>query len=120
MNLLLVEDDPRIATFLLRALKGRGHAVEAVATGAEALVRATRHEALDLVVLDLGLPDMDGLDVLQRLRAAGVRAPVVVLTAREEEDDRETALARGAEAYLVKPVPLPLLLDTLEGAARAA
>jgi DNA-binding response OmpR family regulator len=97
MRILLVEDDRRIVAFLEQGLKAHAYAVESVRTAAEALVRAPD---ADLVVLDLRLPDGDGMNVLRQLRAEGVRVPVIVLTARDGVDDRVLSLDSGADDYL--------------------
>jgi DNA-binding response OmpR family regulator len=102
MKLLVVEDEARIASFLVKGLSDQGYRVECVATGAEALVRS-REPDLDLLILDLGLADMDGLDVLRELRGEGRRLPVVILTARGEVEDRVEGLDLGADDYLTKP-----------------
>jgi DNA-binding response OmpR family regulator len=102
VRLLIVEDEVRIASFLVRGLVDHGYAVDCVATGAEALVRS-RAADLDLLILDLGLSDMDGLEVLRQLRAEGRRLPVIILTARSEVEDRVVGLDLGADDYLTKP-----------------
>ncbi len=111
MRVLLVEDEDRIAGFLVKGLRAQGLEVDRVATGADGLAAATRGLPYDLLVLDLGLPDIDGLDVLRVLRERRVRTPVLILTARGEGPDRATALELGAARYFVKPVPFRELLD---------
>ncbi|WP_246160580.1 response regulator transcription factor [Nocardioides humilatus] len=122
-TLLLVEDDDGIATPLVRTLEREGYAVERVATGGDALTRAAG-QGIDLVVLDLGLPDMDGLDVCRRLRADGYEAGIMILTARGGELDRVVGLDVGADDYLGKPFALAELLARtralLRRSARAA
>jgi DNA-binding response OmpR family regulator len=115
VNLLLVEDDDRIATFLRKGLRSAGFSVDWVATGSEALSRARIPTAAgpDVMILDLGLPDLDGLDVLEALRACGCRMQVVIVTARSTAPDRARAAALGAHAYLIKPVSVAELVDTL-------
>jgi two-component system, OmpR family, copper resistance phosphate regulon response regulator CusR len=110
MTLLIVEDEARIADFLAKGLRRQGYDVQCAYTGTEALERAAAGEAIDLVVLDLGLPDIDGLEVLRALREGGSDVPVIVLTARTEERDRAEALRLGAAEYLTKPMPFPDLL----------
>lgn len=100
-QLLIVEDDPPIRVALSRALTGRGHAVVSEATAASALARINA-EPPDLVVLDLGLPDMDGLQLLRMLRAVS-SIPVIVATARDDERSTVVALDAGADDYVVKP-----------------
>ena len=98
MKVLLVEDDDRIAEPLVRALEREGLVTTWVATGAEAL----DHDGAELVLLDLGLPDMDGFDVCRAIRARSA-VPIIVLTARGEEIDRVLGLELGADDYVVKP-----------------
>jgi DNA-binding response OmpR family regulator len=100
-SVLIVEDDPGIGTQMVRALSRGGYAVDLVATGAEALQRGDP----DVVLLDLGLPDADGVDVCRRLRQRS-DAAIIVVTAYGEETDRVTALDAGADDYLVKPFGL--------------
>jgi len=102
MQILLVEDDESLASGLRKALGLEGFVVNHVDTGAAALhVVAT--EAPDIVVLDLGLPDIDGLDVLKTIRASGSKLPVLILTARSSIDARVSGLDSGADDYLPKP-----------------
>jgi two-component system, OmpR family, KDP operon response regulator KdpE len=100
-RLLLIEDDPAIRTPLLRALRDRGHAVAAASTAMEGL-RAALDDKPDLVVLDLGLPDVDGAELLRMLRAVS-RVPVIVATARDADAEIVRVLDAGADDYLVKP-----------------
>jgi DNA-binding response OmpR family regulator len=100
-RLLLIEDDPAIRTPLLRALRDRGHAVAAATTAMDGL-RAALDDQPDLVVLDLGLPDVDGTELLRMLRAVS-RVPVIVATARDAETEIVRLLDAGADDYLVKP-----------------
>ena len=102
MKLLLVEDEERIASFLVRGLERHGFAVDHVVTGSEALERL-RESPPDLVVLDLSLPDIDGMEILGRLREERDPVPVVILTARAELSDLVDGLALGADDYLTKP-----------------
>ena len=117
MRLLVVEDEARIASFLVRGLRAQGYAVEHVATGEEALAGA-RDPELDLMILDLGLPDIDGTEVLRRLRERGTRLPVLVLTARGEVGDRVESLDLGADDYLVKPFAFDELLARIRARLR--
>ena len=116
---LLVEDDPRIASFVVRALGASGFDVDWVATATEGLDRlAAGHVAA--AVLDLNLPDMDGLDLLRAIRGDASPArdlPVVIVTARTDPADRATAVALGVRAYLRKPFPLGELLAAVRDAA---
>ena len=117
MRVLVVEDEARIASFLVRGLRAQGYAVEHVATGGEALRRAADPD-LGLMILDLGLPDIDGTEVLRRLRAAGSRLPILVLTARGEVGDRVEGLDLGADDYLVKPFAFDELLARIRARVR--
>jgi DNA-binding response OmpR family regulator len=107
--ILIVEDEERIASFLTKGLTGAGYAVSWAASGAEALALA-RVEPPDLVLLDLGLADLDGMVVLDRLRAAGAAPPVIVLTARAGVADTVAALEGGADDYVTKPFRFAELL----------
>ena len=102
MRVLIVEDDDAIATPLARGLEREGFDVERVETGAAALVAAATESALDVMLLDLGLPDRDGFDVCRELRAKS-DIPIIVVTARSEEVDRVVGLELGADDYIVKP-----------------
>jgi DNA-binding response OmpR family regulator len=117
MKLLLVEDEDRIASFLEKGLGAHGYAVTRVATGEGALA-ALAGDRPDLVILDLGLPDVDGLEVLRRLRANGRDVPVVVLTARGTVDDRVQGLDVGADDYLSKPFAFEELLARVRARLR--
>jgi DNA-binding response OmpR family regulator len=108
-RLLVVEDEERIATFVERGLRAAGYTVDAVAAGAEAL-RSVRASAPDLIVLDLGLPDIDGLEVLATLRGEGHRMPVILLTARDAVADKVSGFESGADDYLTKPFAFEELL----------
>jgi DNA-binding response OmpR family regulator len=110
---LVVEDDPGIARSMARGLAGAGYQVEVVGTGAQALAAGPA----DVVLLDLGLPDLDGLDVCQRLRLRS-DAAIIVVTARAEEGDRVVALDEGADDYLVKPFGLAELLARIRAVLR--
>lgn len=102
MRLLIVEDDAMLADGLSRMLRRLGHTADCVASGEHALL-ALQHEAFDLVLLDLGLPRMDGFELLARLRRAGNMVPVIVISARNALGDRVRGLDLGADDYLVKP-----------------
>lgn len=117
MRILVVEDEARIASFVVRGLRAEGYAVEHAQTGEEALRRG-RSEDLDLMILDLGLPDMDGLDVLRRLRTEGSRLQVLVLTARGGVSDRVEGLDLGADDYLTKPFAFDELLARVRARVR--
>ena len=109
MTVLVVEDEERVASFLEKGLRAHGYAVEWVQTGEDAL-RRLMHAGISLVILDLGLPGLDGLDVLAGLRERGSAVPVLVLSARGRVDDRVKGLNRGADDYLGKPFAFEELL----------
>ena len=119
MKLLLVEDNPTIQTTLRRAFERRGMQVIGCEDGARAL---DRWEASmpDVVLLDLSLPGLDGLEVLSRARAAGLRTPVMILTARGTVGDRILGLNTGADDYLAKPFDLDELEARIRALARRA
>ncbi len=105
MNILLVEDDSVLRDGLINILNTSGYHVTATESGAYAL-RLLDAEDFDLIVLDLGLPDMDGLDVLRRLRKDKIALPVLILTARDTVNDRIEGINQGADDYLTKPFDL--------------
>jgi two-component system OmpR family response regulator len=105
MRILVAEDDASIASAIGLALQTAGHAADAVADGQHA-DRALRTGAFDLLVLDLGLPRLDGTQVLRRLREQGTGIPVLVITARDALNDRVRVLDLGADDYLIKPFAL--------------
>lgn len=107
MRLLVVDDDPDVRDSLRRSLEFEGYEVTTAADGAEALVRLA---GADLAILDLMMPNLDGSEACRRLRAAGERLPVLMLTARDALGDRVTGLDAGADDYLVKPFALEELL----------
>lgn len=109
MRLLVVEDEKRIADFLGRGLESGGYAVDVANTGSSAVdhVHSTEY---DLVILDLGLPDMDGLQVLEKIRNRKTVPPILILSARDSVDDRVKGLEQGADDYLVKPFAFVELL----------
>lgn len=119
MKILVVEDEPRIASFLVKGLKAHGHTVVLAGTGAQALERSGAPD-LDAVILDLGLPDMDGTEVLRALRARDETLPVLVLTARDGVRDRVQGLDLGADDYLTKPFAFDELLARLRARLRTA
>jgi two-component system response regulator TctD len=102
MRLLLVEDDERLARGVAASLEAAGFSVDRLENGEDALQMAGA-EPYAAIILDLGLPDLDGLDVLSRLRARGEVTPIIILTARDMVDDRINGLDRGADDYMAKP-----------------
>lgn len=117
MRILLVEDDPALGEGIRTALKPEGYTVDWLQDGASAL-HALSHESFDLCVLDLGLPRMDGLEVLRRLRRADNPLPVLVLTARDATADRIAGLDAGADDYLIKPFDVAELKARLRALLR--
>ncbi|MGH9668098.1 MAG: response regulator transcription factor, partial [Bryobacteraceae bacterium] len=117
MRILVIEDEKRIADFLSRGLESGGYAVDVAANGTTAieLVHSTEY---DLIVLDLGLPDMDGLSVLQKIRNRKTSPPVLILSARDAVDDRVKGLELGADDYLVKPFAFVELLARVRALLR--
>jgi two-component system response regulator MprA len=116
-RVLVVEDDEAIADVLRRSLRAEGHEVKSAGDGAEALTAAEQFTP-DLVVLDLGLPRLDGIEVLRRLRADGSDVPVLILTARTETGDRVQGLDSGADDYLPKPFERAELLARIRALLR--
>ncbi len=108
MRILIVEDDSSLASGLARMLQSEGFAVDVSHEGEEA-VRAATTEQFDLMILDLGLPTMDGFTVLQTVRGRGSKVPVLVLTARDNVGDRVQGLNLGADDYMAKPFAMPEL-----------
>ncbi len=115
-RVLVVEDDEAIADVLRRSLRAEGHDVRSAADGVEALTEAEQFVP-DLVVLDLGLPRLDGVEVCKRLRADS-DVPILILTARTETDDRVSGLDMGADDYLVKPFERQELLARIRALLR--
>jgi two-component system, OmpR family, response regulator MprA len=115
--ILVVDDDAPIRRMLDRTLSAEGYAVETAADGGEALA-AVERSAPDLVVLDVGLPGVDGLSVSRRLRAKGLAVPVLLLTARDSVPDRVAGLDAGADDYLVKPFATEELLARVRALLR--
>ncbi|MEJ1158355.1 response regulator transcription factor [Prosthecomicrobium sp. N25] len=119
MRILLVEDDPRLSADIGRTLETAGNLVEAVSDGEEAWYRGET-EDYDAIVLDLGLPKLDGLSVLKRLREAGRKTPVLILTARGSWPERVEGIDAGADDYLPKPFRTEELLARLRAIVRRA
>ncbi|MCI0429978.1 MAG: response regulator transcription factor [Rhodospirillales bacterium] len=117
MRILLVEDEPQIAADIVATLEAAGYVVDCVVDGEEAWFRGDT-EDYDLIVLDLGLPKMDGLSVLKRWRAAGRAMPVLVLTARGAWAERVEGIDAGADDYLPKPFRMEELLARVRALIR--
>ena len=116
-RVLIAEDEARIASFLEKGLRASGFSTTTVADGRAAAGMA-RDGDFDLVVLDLGLPGRDGLEVLEEIRARGERLPVIVLTARDAVPDRVAGLERGADDYVTKPFSFEELLARVRARLR--
>jgi DNA-binding response OmpR family regulator len=117
MRVLIVEDQPNVSNYVKRALEEQGYAVDLARNGREALDWA-RVVEFDLVVLDIMLPEVDGISVCRGLRSQGNQAAILMLTARDTVDDLVTGLDAGADDYLVKPFELKELLARLRALAR--
>jgi DNA-binding response OmpR family regulator len=117
MRILVVEDEERLARLIVRVLGVEGYRAEAVGDGRSALARALA-EPFDVLVLDWMLPDLDGLQVVRRLRAAEVSVPVLMLTAKGQIEDRVEGLDAGADDYLPKPFAFPELLARIRALSR--
>lgn len=119
MRVLLVEDRPELQRSLTRALREEGYAVDSATDGEEGLYKASTYD-YDAVILDIMLPKLDGWEVLERMRTARTRTPVLMLTARDTVDDRVRGLDAGADDYLAKPFELSELLARLRALIRRA
>lgn len=117
MRILLVEDNPHLSEAIADSLRKSGFEIDPVAEGEEALA-VLEHQRYDLVVLDLGLPDMDGIEVLQALRSRKNPVPVMVLTARDSLSDKLGGFNKGADDYLVKPFEAEELVARLKALLR--
>ena len=113
MRVLLVEDDQRIVDFVQRGLKAEGYVVEVARKGLEAITLGTEGQ-FQIIILDLGLPDLNGRQVCERLRNAGVDTPILMLTARDTVQDKVTGLRSGADDYMTKPFAFEELLARIE------
>ncbi|MGH2808568.1 MAG: response regulator transcription factor [Actinomycetota bacterium] len=117
-RILIVEDETRISSFLSKGLKSNGYATSVVGTGEDAL-SMTQTGEFDLMILDIGLPDIDGFEVLQRLRSRDKDLPVVILTARDAVRDTVSGLEGGADDYVTKPFSFDELLARIRARLRA-
>jgi two-component system OmpR family response regulator len=117
MRILVVEDEARLARLISRVLKDEGYAAETVGDGRTALARALA-EPFDLLIVDWMLPDLDGIQVIRRVRAAEMSVPVLMLTARTQIEDRVEGLDAGADDYLPKPFAFPELLARVRALSR--
>lgn len=117
-QILIVEDEPRIAAFIAKGLRAAGFATLVEPSG-EAAAQLAVTEPIDLIVLDVGLPDIDGFEVLSRLRGQGVTTPVIMLTARSSVADRVAGLQSGADDYVPKPFAFEELLARIQLRLRA-
>ncbi len=119
MNILLVEDEDRIASFMTKGLAAEGHSVERVSTGSDAIALNRTHE-FDVILLDLMLPDAHGRDVLASIRSTRSDVPIIVVSALGETDDKVELLDIGATDYLVKPFAFAELAARVRAAGRVA
>ncbi|MFT4588319.1 MAG: two-component system OmpR family response regulator [Candidatus Binatia bacterium] len=119
MRILVVEDDPKIASFVIKGLRQNGFAVDAAADGEEGLALA-RASTPDVAVIDIMLPKLDGLSLVRRLRQDGVQLPVLILSARATVDDRVKGLQAGGDDYLTKPFAFSELLARVHALLRRA
>jgi two-component system OmpR family response regulator len=119
MRILVVEDDKKIASFVVNGLKQSGFAVDHAAEGEDARFRA-QTVSYDAAVVDLMLPKLDGLSLIQRLRSEGIRVPVLILSAKASVDDRVRGLQAGGDDYLTKPFAFSELLARLQALIRRA
>lgn len=119
MDILVIEDDAMVQQLLQRGLLSEGHSPLVTGTGAEGLARL-QHSRFDAIVLDLMLPDVDGFEVARRIREEGNSIPILMLTARDQLEDRLRGFSMGADDYLVKPFALRELLARLQAITRRA
>jgi len=117
MRVLLVEDDERIVDFVQRGLKAEGYAVDVARNGLDAIALGTEGQ-FQVIILDLGLPDINGREVCERLRGTGVDTPILMLTARDTVQDKVTGLRSGADDYMTKPFSFEELLARIEALMR--
>lgn len=116
-NILVIEDEKTIRNFICRALSANDYKVIPAGTGKEGITLFFSHRP-DLVLLDLGLPDMDGLNVLEEITGLPQEAPIIIISARDRESEKVTALDMGADDYVVKPFGVPELLARIRTTLR--
>ncbi len=114
MKILVIEDDQKIAKFLQKGLKEAGYSVDHMSDGEEGLIASTGSVHYDIIILDLMLPKLDGMSVLESLRSKGIQTPVLILSAKQSVDDRVKGLQLGGDDYLVKPFSFSELLARVE------
>src|SRR5436190_2850253 len=119
MRILVVEDDSKIASFIVNGLKQNGYAVDHCANGEDGLAHA-QAISYDALIMDVMLPKLDGLSVIQELRTKGVRGPVLILSAKASVDDRVRGLQSGGDDYLTKPFAFSELLARVQALIRRA
>lgn len=119
MRILLIEDDIRIAEFILKGLREAGYAVDHATEGVEGLGLAL-NESYDLGIIDIMLPKLDGLTIIERMRERKVNMPVIILSAKRALDDRVTGLQRGGDDYITKPFSFSELLARVQALLRRA
>ncbi len=117
MRLLLVEDDTTIASFIEKGMKENGFSVDVSADGVEGLDRALT-EDYDVAVIDIMLPGMDGLTLIEKMRARGINFPVLILSAKQSVDDRILGLQKGGDDYMIKPFSFSELLVRVQALIR--
>ena len=117
LRVLVVDDEPAIRRFLRAGLSSQGYVVSEFETGLP-VVDIARRKGTDLIVLDLGLPDVDGIEVISRIRAAGSAVPIIVLSSRNDEAAKVDALDLGADDYITKPFGIDELLARIRAAQR--
>ena len=118
-NILVIEDEKTISNFICRALTANDYRVIQASTGKEGITLFFSHRP-DLVLLDLGLPDMDGLKVLEQITGLPQETPIIIISARDRESEKVTALDMGADDYVVKPFGVPELLARIRTTLRRA
>ena len=118
-NILIAEDESRISSFIEKGLSAHGYTVTVVNSGEDAIAQALGTD-VDLILLDLGLPDKDGLQVISEVRGQGANLPIIILSARDEITDKVTGLVGGADDYVTKPFRFEELLARVRVRLRSA